>query len=298
MPCKRIITISDMEEFKRSPARRRILQVIEEFSRKVIGLEVPSANYESSNPRVTNLVHIFEQCSSLMDKTPPVETPQRFGNPSYRDWLLKVEDSCKFENAELDYYFINAFGSRSRIDYGTGHELNFIAFSECYLSKTTLKGHDVLWIFHLYFSLCRKAILTYNLEPAGSHGVWGLDDHFHMPYILGAAQLAPLSPNETPRPKDTISPKLVSEFESSNLYFEAIGFINHVKKGAFFEHSPLLYDISGVKTWSKVRSGMVKMYEGEVLSSFPVVQHFYFGETFVFRESAFDCFPTPSPIAI
>lgn len=282
MPCKRIITTSDMEEFKKSPARRRILLTIEKLSQKVIGLESPNASYESSNPCIANLVEILEQCSCLIDKTPPVDTPKRFGNPSYRDWLAKLERLCKFEDAEQNFYFVNAYGSSSRIDYGTGHELNFIAFFECYSSKSEAKGLDVLLIFHRYFELCRKAILTYNLEPAGSHGVWGLDDHFHMPYILGAAQLIPLSPDESPRPKDITAPKIVSEFETSNLYFGAIGFINRVKRGAFFEHSPLLYDISGVKTWSKVRSGMIKMYEGEVLSSFPVVQHFYFGKKFVF----------------
>lgn len=65
------------------------------------------------------------------------------------------------------------------------------------------------------------------------------------------------------------------------MYFSAIGFIYDVKRGPFWEHSPMLYDISGVRAgWAKINKGMIKMYMAEVLAKFPVVQHFYFGSLF------------------
>ena len=47
----------------------------------------------------------------------------------------------------------------------------------------------VFSIFTRYIRVVRCVQEEYSLEPAGSHGVWGLDDFNHMVYILGASQL-------------------------------------------------------------------------------------------------------------
>lgn len=115
-----------------------------------------------------------------------------------------------------------------------------------------------------YLELVRILIKTYTLEPAGSHGVWGLDDHSFIPYVFGSAQLSPaieatdLTPEEgslpdAPATGGIMKPAIVERERRTNLYFSAIGFIYDVKRGPFWEHSPMLYDISGIQAgWGKI----------------------------------------------
>jgi len=110
----------------------------------------------------------------------------------------------------------------------------------------------------------RRLILTYTLEPAGSHGVWGLDDHSFLPYIFGSAQFCPAIADEdpmplegslpdSPNPGDIVKKNVVERERKQNMYFSAVGFINDVKTGPFWEHSPILFDISGVRFgWGKI----------------------------------------------
>lgn len=93
-------------------------------------------------------------------------------------------------NIELSRYFVESFGNSIRIDYGTGHELSFFAFMCCCeMMKILPLDSLVLVLFPAYMALIFRLQDKYKLEPAGSHGVWGLDDFHFLPYLLGSSQM-------------------------------------------------------------------------------------------------------------
>ena len=121
---------------------------------------------------------------------PPVQQPMRYGNVAFRlhvrapasahltrlsprSWFDGVnacaEDKLRAalpaaaasdDNVrELAAYLCSSFGDRQRIDYGTGHELNFVALLLCLSKLQAFAASDaaaiVLVVFTSYISLCR-----------------------------------------------------------------------------------------------------------------------------------------------
>ena len=88
----------------------------------------------------------------------------------------------------------------------------------------------------------RKLQSTYWLEPAGSHGVWGLDDYHFLPFLFGSAQLKGMKcPSQSFRiishrhqghkyikPKSIHDNELVDEYAKDYMYLACIKFINSV----------------------------------------------------------------------
>ena len=68
-----------------------------------------------------------------------------------------------------------------------------MAFLFCLFKVGVLLAEDlkagVNCIFNKYMEAVRLVQQTYLLEPAGSHGVWGLDDYHHLAFLFGASQL-------------------------------------------------------------------------------------------------------------
>lgn len=279
---------------------------------------------------VKQLQELLKQCDAIIDQVPPDTGPRRFGNVSFRKWYEILEAQIEsllqrhLPSSVLSYgagasnsvsmleelipYFMGSFGNKQRLDYGTGHELSFLAFLGSLWKLGAFGREDnedgsiardiVTGIIEPYFRVIRRLILTYNLEPAGSHGVWGLDDHSFLPYILGSSQYCPAiddkdpmptegSHPDAPKPSNISNKAVVDKERKHNIFFAAIGFIFDVKTGPFWEHSPMLFDISGVRAgWGKINKGMIKMYNVEVLSKFPVVQHFPFGSLFSWEQAS------------
>ncbi|KAK0384748.1 hypothetical protein NLU13_7226 [Sarocladium strictum] len=341
-PTKCIHEGPDVSLFLTSLAYRDIGTFVLQLNHALIprhqpGTSVPrmfplTPNHKPSTPSILALNTLLVRTEALITQAPPDPGPRRFGNVSFRKWYGMLEEQITTllgegkigetleagggaAMEEVGSYFLGGFGSSQRLDFGTGHELSFLAFLGCLWKLGhfqdgqqggEIEREIVLHVFEQYLNVIRKLILTYNLEPAGTHGVWGLDDHFFLSYIFGSAQFTrpindadptPLegSVRGAPKPSDVTSAEKVNDYRSSNMYFSAIGFINDVKKGPFWEHSPILFDVSGIKDgWGKINKGMIKMFNAEVLSKFPVVQHFPFGSLFSWEQDPNAAAPTQS----
>ena len=125
---------------------------------------------------VQSLISLISDLSDLVEKAPPDTGPRRFGNVAFRTWfklaeeaadslceehLGRVLDQVPQEDSqkktalkeELKVYLLGSFGSAQRLDYGTGHELSFLAFLAC------------LWKLHAFEDGEERAIVVGVIQP-------------------------------------------------------------------------------------------------------------------------------------
>ncbi|KZF23667.1 Phosphotyrosyl phosphatase activator [Xylona heveae TC161] len=290
-PTRRILSHKDHDLFLQSSTYELLLAFVFNLSDSVRDTSRSTVEKQPLVPEVERILGVLDSVEEVINKCPPEEQGgSRFGNPGFRVFLdalhdelqgwhrkLGIEDPAAIE--EVSTYLLHSFGNRTRIDYGSGHELNFIVWQLCLyrvglLPESTLPDL-ALRVFPRYLRLMRQIQTTYYLEPAGSHGVWGLDDYQFLPFLIGASQLLH---HPYIRPMSIHQSIVIEEYGKDYLYLDQVGFVNSVKNVEGLRwHSPMLDDISAAKNWGKVEGGMRRMFVAEVLKKLPVMQHFMFG---------------------
>lgn len=303
--------------FQMTKAFKRLKKYSIKYNKLMMETEFES---ESAHQLIYIFDHyLFSKLFDIIDKYPPLpkeEFAQRFGNIAVRsihdELATKNKDILKnlleqlffhrstnnsaekYKNTmefledsvvEISHYFSNSFGNRDRMDYGTGHELSFLAFLSTFeiLGLLNYDAFILKTLFKKYYMIVMRLILNYNLEPAGSHGVWGLDDNYHFSFVLGSAQMI-RNPLCKPKSSLTYAKEHIDKVSEQNFNFliwnlQVIGEVKNYKN--FKEHSPMLHDILySVDDWGKINKGLYKMWVDEVLMKFPVIQHFMFGKYF------------------
>jgi serine/threonine-protein phosphatase 2A activator len=290
-PTRRILSPKDHETFLTSPTYDLLLAFVFGLAESVVDTPISAALKDELSPTVTTILHILEQVEDVVKRSPPEDqSGSRFGNKGFRDFLdLAAKEQSLWHTqlgitvseaiSEVSTYFLQSFGNRTRIDYGSGHELNFILWLLCLYQLKIIKPSDfrylVLLVFMRYLTLMRLIQSTYYLEPAGSHGVWGLDDYQFLPFLFGASQLLH---HPFIRPLSIHQSFILEEYGKDYMYLGQVNFVNSVKNIEGLRwHSPMLDDISSAKSWGKVEGGMRRMFVAEVLKKLPVMQHFLFG---------------------
>ncbi|KAG7221227.1 hypothetical protein INR49_017444 [Caranx melampygus] len=298
VPKKEISMVPDMGKWKRSQAYADYMGFILTLNEGVKGKKL-TCEYKVSKT-VENLLDLFGTLDQWINETPPVDQPSRLEAEALVSTVVPADKSAAVP--EIAVYLKESVGNSTRIDYGTGHEAAFAAFLCCLCKVGALRVDDqmaiVFKVFNRYLSVMRKLQRTYRMEPAGSQGVWGLDDFQFLPFIWGSSQfvgksltavyrdtwwwtcaLTPESPSRSPtlEPRHFIDERVVNEHHQDYMFLECIKFINEMKTGPFAEHSNQLWNISAVPSWSKVNQGLIRMYKAECLEKFPVIQHFRFG---------------------
>jgi serine/threonine-protein phosphatase 2A activator len=314
-PLRHIFTAPDHASFLASPTCHDLLLLVSSLNSAVHGLpcSAPAAAAPCS-ALVPRLLALLARLEAWVGECPPLQQPMRYGNRAFRDWHARLVGgalaACQAlllppqageggvaaaaadtgapppppppgAALELATYLCEAFGNPTRIDYGTGHEVSLLFLLAAAARLRHLVAADLpalgLRVVPAYLRLCRLLQRTYGLEPAGSHGVWSLDDYHFLPFLLGASQLAG-QPRARPRGALCADTRADLGGGAEYMYLGALEFITEVKRGApFEEHSPMLAALAGQPTWARVNEELGRLYRSEVLGKLPVAQHFLFG---------------------
>ncbi|VDO99646.1 unnamed protein product [Soboliphyme baturini] len=202
VPKREVLSEADMKKWFSSQAYGDFLDFVFRINTELTSK--PNTECGKPSENATSVVEMLDLLESWIADYPPInDAKQRFGNKAFRDWhkrltecaveiLKALLDQKSAAAIELAPYLCDSFGNPTRIDYGTGHESCFLMFLCCLFKLRFFVRTDYPAVggivFERYLYLCRKLQQTYRIEPAGSHGVWSLDDYQFVPFLWGSAQ--------------------------------------------------------------------------------------------------------------
>jgi serine/threonine-protein phosphatase 2A activator len=117
-----------------------LLAFIFSLTESVQHTKISDIQRDNLSPLVRNVSKILDDVEDRMRSCPPEDQGgSRFGNPVFRVFVDKIAEASDGWQARLGIedagareeagtYFQHAFGNRTRIDYGSGHELNFVVW--------------------------------------------------------------------------------------------------------------------------------------------------------------------------
>ncbi|KAG0438965.1 Serine/threonine-protein phosphatase 2A activator [Dictyocoela muelleri] len=247
---------------------------IKEFV-KTIDLSIQNET-QTTNKSVSDILKLIKNKASEIHLS---SSPQRYGNRTFRHLITFIET---FSLGTAQKYLNVSFGNPSRIDYGTGHELSFLCFIFCMREMGKIKNNEVFPALCEYFDVIRFIISKFNLEPAGSHGPWGLDDYQILPFLFGSSEIV--------RDREKFSQyddkKLFEELLNGSLgdnyeYGRTLKFVESQKckfnDSSFEKHSPFIWELQK-QPWNHINNGLFKLFVDDVLEKPVVTQHFIYTE--------------------
>lgn len=158
-PFKRIHDGEDLNFFLSSTGYRDLMTWLLQLNRSMFPVKTTDGQIEErrlDTPQeysrsVQHLRDLVSDLSAFIEKAPPDTGPRRFGNVAFKAWFKLVDEGVDgllnehlvdvirdFDQTqqatvieEMKYYLLGSLGSPQRLDYGTGHELSFLAFLGC-----------------------------------------------------------------------------------------------------------------------------------------------------------------------
>lgn len=244
---KRITNPDLLDKFLKGKTYALIMNFIRALQNSIKG-KSNSKTEKSNNPCVLGLIKLLDELDKIYQDTPVSTKEQRFGNTAFKLFRNKVEKNYnelvkivlvpKYNSdlsLELKNYLLESFGSFQRLDYGTGHELNFLCFLLVLFCTGYYQESDfssiVVHVFFKYILFVRKIQMNYQLEPAGAHGVWGLDEYQFLSFLFGSAQLID---NENITPSQVIDDDILDKYKDEYMYLSCIKHIKTLKHGGSF----------------------------------------------------------------